>query len=212
MKEMLESIYRYNTRFAKNKNEKKRLNKIIEAMKVIDRKHFISGNSYIDTALPIGEGQTISQPSTVARMLFLLDLENGDNVLEIGTGSGWNACLLAYLVYPGKVLSLERIKSLKEKAEANARKLNLKLNLRFIAENIFEKKEAWKRKYNKIVATAGIIESQINAIEEIAEVLLEEHGMLICPRKYGKILIFRKEKGIEIDETEEEYVFVSLIK
>ena len=101
---------------------------ILEAMNKIDRKEFVlealKEYAYEDNALSISEGQTISQPSTVARMLSLLKLKENDFVLEIGTGSGWNAALIAYLVKQGKILSLEIYDELISEARKNIHKFN----------------------------------------------------------------------------------------
>ncbi len=74
---------------------------VIRAMKTVPRHRFVpddlADHAYEDTALPIGYGQTISQPSLVAYMTELLALEPGDRVLEIGTGSGYQAAILAEL-------------------------------------------------------------------------------------------------------------------
>lgn len=73
-------------------------------------------HSYEDTALPIGWGQTISAPSMIAIMLERLSLGPGQAVLEIGTGSGYNACLLAHMAGAKNVVSVERIGKLYERA------------------------------------------------------------------------------------------------
>src|SRR5699024_11772137 len=66
-----------------------------------------------DAPLPIGDGQTNSQPTTVADMLRLLDVREGNRVLDLGAGSGWTTALLAHLVGPdGEVLGIERQRSL----------------------------------------------------------------------------------------------------
>jgi protein-L-isoaspartate(D-aspartate) O-methyltransferase len=78
--------------------------------------------AYADAALPIGYGQTISQPSLVARMTELLDLHPGDKVLEVGTGCGYQTAVLAELGY-GEVYSLEIIPELAETAAARLRAL-----------------------------------------------------------------------------------------
>lgn len=71
----------------------------------------------VDAPLPIGGGQTVSQPTTVATMLELVQPRPGDRVLDIGTGSGWQAALLAHCVGPrGRVMSVERIPELAEHA------------------------------------------------------------------------------------------------
>lgn len=75
---------------------------VIEAFKNIDRKDFVleafKDKAYLNEALLIGNGQTISQPLVVAFMLELLDLKIGERVLEIGTGSGWKTALMAYIL------------------------------------------------------------------------------------------------------------------
>jgi protein-L-isoaspartate(D-aspartate) O-methyltransferase len=76
--------------------------RLIEAFRAINRKDFVPpdvlGVAYINEPLPIGYGQTISQPLTVAFMLELLDLRGGDKVLEIGSGSGWQTALIAHMI------------------------------------------------------------------------------------------------------------------
>ncbi len=102
--------------------------RLIEAFAAHDRMQFIPeslrSEAYDNRALPIGEGQTISQPLVVAFMLELLDIQAGDAVLEIGTGSGWKTALLATLVgESGKVISVERIESLHKEAAGRLSKL-----------------------------------------------------------------------------------------
>ena len=75
---------------------------VIDAFLYVPREKFMPSSlkqrAYEDIALPLSHGQTISQPSTVARMISLLKLKKSDSVLEIGTGSGWNAALISKLV------------------------------------------------------------------------------------------------------------------
>lgn len=76
--------------------------------------------AYRDSPLPIGYDQTISQPSVVAKMTEWLDPQEGDRILEIGTGSGWQAAVLSRLVgSEGRVYSLERVEELADKAMEN---------------------------------------------------------------------------------------------
>ncbi|MFO7710311.1 MAG: methyltransferase domain-containing protein [Candidatus Woesearchaeota archaeon] len=184
---------------------------IIEAMDVIDRKYFIS-DPYIDTAIPIGHEQTISQPSTVGRMLMLAELKKGDKVLEIGTGSGWNAALIAYIVYPGKVLSLDIISALLDKARDNIQPLqSLVPNLELKLQNIFKKPIS--ERYDKIIITAGINPPDKSYIIELAQSNLRDKGILICPHIQGPIIILRNNEGkIEEEQTPEHYVFVNLMQ
>jgi len=224
MQRMLSSIYMYNSNFILKGEEKELLDRVLFSMSVIDRKYFYHGEMvYIDNALPIGEGQTISQPSTVARMLFLLNLKQGDNVLEIGTGSGWNASLLSFLAYPGRVISIDRFESLVKNAEKNLSGLRNYLKqkkpnayeklekINFFAESIFDRKKAWKRKYDRIIITAGIKQGDEEKIGWIAKGLLKQNGRLICPYISGPIIIYEKKGGLKKSKTKEEYVFVPLI-
>jgi len=102
---------------------------IIEAFKKIDRKNFVpkkyKNDAYINAPLPIGFGQTISQPLTVAFIIELLGPKTGDKILDIGAGSGWVTALLAQIVgVQGRIVGVERVPELKEMAERNAAKYN----------------------------------------------------------------------------------------
>ena len=106
--------------------------RVLEAMAAVPRHLFVeealASRAYEDSALPIGFGQTISQPYVVARMIELLvqDRDAG-KVLEVGTGCGYQAAVLATLA--AEVYSIERIRGLLERARANLRDMRLK-NLR----------------------------------------------------------------------------------
>lgn len=102
---------------------------IIKAFRKIKRKDFILptdiGKENINTPLPIGYGQTISQPLTVAFMLELLQPKKGDKILDVGSGSGWTSALLGEIVGPrGRVYGVEIIPELKDFGEYNANKYN----------------------------------------------------------------------------------------
>jgi protein-L-isoaspartate(D-aspartate) O-methyltransferase len=106
--------------------------RVLEAMAGVPRHLFVeealASRAYEDTALPIGFGQTISQPYVVARMIEILIRERPlGKVLEVGTGCGYQAAVLAQLAT--EVYSVERIRELLERARANLRELRLK-NLR----------------------------------------------------------------------------------
>jgi protein-L-isoaspartate(D-aspartate) O-methyltransferase len=93
--------------------------KILSAMERVERHRFVDKNmrdrAYDDCALPIGENQTISQPYMVALMTELLELEGDEKVLEIGTGSGYQAAILS--LFASEVFSIERIETLAIKAK-----------------------------------------------------------------------------------------------
>jgi protein-L-isoaspartate(D-aspartate) O-methyltransferase len=92
-------------------------NRVLEAIDTIPRHLFmprhLEGMAYVDRPFPIGEGQTISQPYTVAYQTQLLDVQPNDRVLEIGTGSAYQAAVLAFLA--AEVFSIERQRKLFEK-------------------------------------------------------------------------------------------------
>ena len=116
--------------------------RIIEAFEKIDRKDFIlpemMDEAYGNYPLPIGHGQTISQPLTVAFMIELLAPQFGDKILDVGSGSGWTTALLAYVVSQkgggerlnvksqklGGIMAVERIPELCKFGEVNVRKYN----------------------------------------------------------------------------------------
>lgn len=112
---------------------------IIKAFSKIRRRDFMPDyllNQESENApLPIGEGQTISQPLTVAFMLELLAPKAGQKILDVGSGSGWTAALLAELAGKnGKVFALERVAELKEFGEKNAAKYDF-FNLKFFCRD-----------------------------------------------------------------------------
>ena len=100
---------------------------IIDAFEKVDRKDFVleelKDKAYLNTPLPIGYGQTISQPLTVAFMLELLQPEKGNKILEIGSGSGWQTALLAHVVsVGGKIFAAELIPELMDFGRKNVAK------------------------------------------------------------------------------------------
>src|ERR1051325_8765025 len=109
---------------------------IERAFKSVPREHFLPaelrGHVNIDAPLPIGFGQTNSQPTTVRLMLEWLEPEPGNKILDVGSGSGWTSALLAKLVGPkGKVYAVELVPELVKFGQQNAAKLELR-NLQFI--------------------------------------------------------------------------------
>ena len=200
--QMFHSVKNYLSQFGKPDEE------ILQAIEKIDRKNFMEKNksfAYLDQAISIGHGQTISQPSTVARMLSLLELKKTDEVLEIGTGSSWNAVLLGYL--SKKVLTLEIVSELAKISQEKIKKLRIK-NVEVKQKDFRE----LKQKFNKIIFTAGISLEQEQLIENFAKIHLKENGILVCPYREGPLIILKKEKNkIKKNYTHEVYVFVPLI-
>ena len=139
--------------------------------------------------------------------------------------SFWIVPLVSILVFPGNVTSIDRIKSLAEKAQENTKRLRNHLKqknpqdvekiskLNFLAENIFSKENAWKKRYDKIIITAGIANTETKEkVEEMAKSLLKKKGILVCPYVSGPLVIYKKNKKLERKETKEQYVFVPLLE
>ncbi len=98
--------------------------RILRAFKSVDRRKFVPSYlrlyAYDDKPLPIGEGQTISQPTTVAIMVQALEPRLGDKILEVGAGSGYEAAILSKCVGKnGKVITIEYLKSIYKMAKKN---------------------------------------------------------------------------------------------
>ncbi len=222
---MLESVYSYNIQFVTNKKEEEKLKKILHAMTIADRKVFVPQNiadlAYQDTALHIGHGQTISQPSTVARMLMLLRAEKGNYVLEVGTASGWNACLLA--LQDCAVETIERIPELAKKAKTNIDLLKERLSksrmkkYREKLENIVVKQKNFfdigRKKYDRIIITAGIPDKKVEIlVEKKIDELLKNGGVAVCPYTEGPIAVYERINGkLKKRFTQEHYLFVPLL-
>lgn len=128
--------------------------KVLEAMKNVDRAEFcidaMKSHAYEDTALPIGCGQTISQPYTVAFMTEALNLNQGDKVLEIGTGSGYQAAILYELGM--KVFTIERQRDLYTEVSKLFDKLDIRIAAKWGDGSI-----GWNEyaPYDGIIVTAG---------------------------------------------------------
>lgn len=183
---------------------------IIKVMDKVDRKDFVpeelKERTYENIPLMIGPMQTISQPYTVAYMLQELNLKKGDRVLEIGTGSGWNAALMSKIVgSKGGVYTVEVVKELAEEAK---KKLQNYKNVRVIFGSGAKGLKEYAP-YNKIILTAA--PEKIN--KEIKE-QLKENGILLAPIGIGEqrlIKIKRTRTGF-IEEDLGAFVFVPLVK
>jgi len=150
-----------------------------KAMKEVPREFFVpheyEDEAYEDYPLPIGYGQTISQPWTVVVMTELLEVESGHKVLEIGAGSGWQAALLGHIVGPkGKVYTVETNEELVKTARENVQKTGLK-NVEIIQGDGTEGL-AEKAPFDRIIITAAAPK-----IPQPLENQLKEGGKLVAP-------------------------------
>ncbi len=129
--------------------------RVIAAMRAVPRHLFVSealmDQAYADHPLPIGEQQTISQPFIVAQMTEALQLHEDDRVLEIGTGSGYQAAIVARLAY--RVYTIERNRAL----HLQARKVFDELQLYNIVTRYSDGTKGWKEEspFDAIIVTAG---------------------------------------------------------
>ena len=182
---------------------------IIDAFREIDRKYFVpesfEEHIYVDAPLPIGNGQTISQPSTVAFMLEKLEPEKGNTILDIGSGSGWTTALLCQIVgEEGSVTGLERMDELVEQGEENLEKLQFGSHCRI--QRAGEKLGLPDEKFDRILVSASADE-----IPEELFLQLNVGGILVIPVR-NSIFKFTKVSDTYV-EREEFYgfVFVPLI-
>ena len=137
---------------------------VIDAFSKIHRVEFVpddlASQAEADIPLPIGYGQTISQPLTVAFMLELLDPRRGQNILDVGSGSGWTTGLLAHIVGDnGSVVAMEKIVELCEFGKKNVAKFNFlkKGIVEFHCESASDG-FAKKAPYDRILVSASVKE------------------------------------------------------
>lgn len=150
--------------------------KILSALLKVPRHEFVpkeyKNEAYLDIALPIGENQTISQPSLVALMTQSLHLKGGEKVLEIGTGSGYQAAILSYLAK--EVYSVEILPKLAQKAQKTLKKLHLANVQIFKANGTIGLKQF--APYDAIIVTAGGREIPNPLIDQ-----LKDGGRIVIP-------------------------------
>jgi len=146
---------------------------VLEAMLRVPRHLFVSDalcyRAYDDTSLPIGFGQTISTPSVVASMVQSLKLTGDEKVLEIGSGSGYQAALLAEL--SSSVTAMERIPELAERSRSVLSSLGY--TVRVITDDDFNVIDSV---FDRIIVAAGVAIMPYNLLEK-----LEPGGILVIP-------------------------------
>jgi protein-L-isoaspartate(D-aspartate) O-methyltransferase len=182
---------------------------VLEAINTLPRHFFFDtaliSHAYEDKAFPIGEGQTISQPYTVAFQTSLLEVAPGDKILEIGTGSGYQACILHLL--GAKVISIEYQKKLFEHTNRFLQRLGIQLQLFFGDGTGGVPAHA---PYDKIIVTAGA-----PVVPEALIQQLKIGGILVIPvgdRSKQAMVKITKKSAKEIQREEfEGFAFVPLL-
>ena len=183
----------------------------IEAFREVNRADFVpeglEEDAYMNVPLPIGFDQTISQPLTVAFMLELLLPQPGEKILDIGTGSGWQAALLAHIVGDsGRVIGIERIPELKEMADSHIAKYEvLKDRIEIILADGSKGHEGGAP-YDKIIAAATAEE-----IPPAWKEQLKTGGIIVAP--VGDSILALSKITADKFETKEYhgFVFVPLV-
>lgn len=183
--------------------------RVLEAFRKVPRHKFVSkmllGEAYADYPLPIGEGQTISQPYMVALMTQSLKLKGGESVLEVGTGSGYQTAILAELAK--KVFTVERFKPLAGQARETLAALGCKNSEIKVGDGSV----GWKERgpYDAILVTAGAPEIPYSLVQQLAD-----NGRLVIPvgDAYSQVLtVVEKAKDKTISTEVCGCVFVPLI-
>lgn len=182
---------------------------VIEAIRTIPRHVMVDtaleSRAYEDTALPIGSGQTISQPYTVAVQTELLQVKKGDKILEIGTGSGYQAAVLCQM--GADVYSVERQDELYHRAKKLLQKLGFRPHLKLGDGTL-----GWKAyaPYDGIVVTAGAPVVPDDLVKQ-----LEVGGRLVVPVGNQESQVMIRITRVSEDSYEEEqfkhFKFVPLI-
>ena len=195
MKEMIKIIKTYDESIS---------DRTLWAVQQVPRHKFIKEKTdgYLDTPLDIGYGQTISQPFIVAYMTDKLDIRPLHKVLEIGTGSGYQAAILAEMAYD--IYSVERIFKLSQRTEKLLRRLgyiNIKLK-------VGDGYKGWKENapYDRIIVTAMSQEIPQGLVDQ-----LNVGGKMIIPHR-GKLKLITKTKTSYDQESLIGVVFVPLVK
>lgn len=150
--------------------------RILEAMRRIPRHLFVPqlvmAKAYGNTALPIGNNQTISQPFIVARMIELLELTGKEKVLEVGTGTGYQAVVLSQLA--GKIFSIERVNELALRAVELVRELKISN----VSVKVFDGTYGWSDQapFDRIIVAAAAPEVPGPLVQQLART-----GKLVIP-------------------------------
>lgn len=183
--------------------------KVLQAMSEVPREKFVpteyAQQAYVDSPIPIGHGQTISQPYIVAKMCQLLKLEPTDKILEIGAGSGYQAAVLAQIVE--QVIGIEIVPELAEKARKTLENLGYQ-NVKIISGD-------GKKGYSKTAPYNGVIAAAATAKIPLAwKNQLKTGGKIVAPIKQTlgqRLAVYTKQENGWKQELDSGVAFVPLV-
>ncbi len=184
----------------------------LRAMKKVPRHHFVPSihvsRAYVDSPLPIGHAQTISAPHMVAMMCDLLELQEGQTILEIGAGSGYNAAVMAEIIGKnGQVYSIERREPLAKFANDNLERAGYSNVEVILADGSLGYPE--HAPYDRICVTASAPETPKPLLEQ-----LNSGGIMVLPEgdTFQNLYLIRKSMTGEITkENRGGVIFVPLV-
>jgi protein-L-isoaspartate(D-aspartate) O-methyltransferase len=183
---------------------------VYDAFSAVDRRKFVPKAerqfAYIDHALPIGHGQTISQPYTVALMLDMLNPLPGQKMLDVGSGSGWTTALLAHITGPkGRVIGVERVHGLVKLGRANIAKFDYPwAEIRQAKPGIYGAPD--DAPFDRILVSASASEVPKELLKQLAS-----PGVMVIPIGYDLVKISKDSQGRVSQVRLEGFIFVPLI-
>ncbi len=196
----------------KSLKEQRISDKTLNAMRKVPRHRFVPSvhisQAYVDSPLPIGHAQTISAPHMVAMMCDLLDLQEGQKILEIGTGSGYNAAVMAEIIgEKGKIYSIERLEKLAVFAWENLEKAGYSNVEVILGDGSLGYPD--HAPYDRICVTASAPDTPKPLIDQ-----LKPGGIMVLPEGEGYQRLYIIRKSMDGKVTKQDWggvIFVPLI-
>lgn len=181
---------------------------ILKAFSIVKRENFVPHNlenmAYEDTPLPIGEGQTISQPYTIAVMFSLLELKKGQKVLEIGSGCGYASALMSEIVGPhGKIFGIERVNELVQKSRKNLKDYK---NIKIYNKNGFFGFPKYAP-FDRVIISASCREIPKKVIMQV-----KNNGIIVAPVGESLIAYKKFNNQLKIKKEIPGFIFVPFIE
>ncbi|ORT52147.1 protein-L-isoaspartate O-methyltransferase [Vibrio sp. qd031] len=181
---------------------------VLGAIATVPREQFLSQamqhQAWDNNALPIGSGQTISQPYIVAKMTQLLDLKNNSKVLEVGTGCGYQTAVLSQLVE--KVHTIERIKTLQWDAKRRLKQLD-------VYNVAYKHGDGWQGWASKAPFDAILVTAAAEVIPQVLVEQLNDGGKMVIPigTEQQSLYLIEKSNGVVTHQMIEPVKFVPLV-